>query len=81
MCSAGANPFRVIDQIREKLKLNAAAVQIPIGREKDFKGVVDLVHMKAYYNDGVKGLVSSVPIQIKLTQPEKTSLKKTSLKT
>ncbi len=35
--------------------MNAAAVQVPIGGESDFKGVVDLVRMKAIYNQGVKG--------------------------
>ena len=35
--------------------MNAAAVQIPIGAEDDFQGVVDLIKMKAIYNEGVKG--------------------------
>jgi elongation factor G len=52
----GANPYRVINQIRQKLKKPAAAVQIPIGVESDFKGVVDLVQWKAIYNEGVKGV-------------------------
>jgi elongation factor G len=42
---AGANPF----------KMNAAAVQVPIGAESDFRGVVDIVRMKAIYNEGTKG--------------------------
>ncbi len=45
----------MIDQIKTKLKLNVAPVQIPIGIEGNLKGVVDLVEMKAYYNDGPKG--------------------------
>lgn len=53
--SAGSNPFRVIGQLRSKLKMNAAAVHVPIGSEADFRGVVDLVRMKAVYNEGVKG--------------------------
>ncbi|KAJ3057139.1 Elongation factor G, mitochondrial [Rhizophlyctis rosea] len=53
----GANPWRVIDQLREKLKLTAAAVQIPIGAENNLAGLVDLVRMKAYYHDGEKGEV------------------------
>lgn len=55
MDRAGANPFRVIDQLRTKLKMNAAAVQIPMGAESDFAGVIDIIHMKALYNEGVKG--------------------------
>jgi elongation factor G len=51
----GANPFRVTEQLREKLKHNAVMVQIPIGLEGDFEGVVDLVEMKAYYFDGDNG--------------------------
>lgn len=35
--------------------MNAAALQVPIGGESDFKGVVDLIKMKAIYNEGVKG--------------------------
>lgn len=46
---AGANPFRVITAIREKLHLNAAAVQIPIGLEDQHKGVIDLLRGKAYF--------------------------------
>lgn len=52
----GANPFRVIEQLKEKLKHNAVPVQIPIGLENDLKGIVDLVTMKAYYFDGKDGM-------------------------
>ena len=52
---SGANPFRVIGQLREKLNHNAVAIQIPIGLESDFQGVVDLVSMKAMYFDGPSG--------------------------
>lgn len=52
---SGANPFRVIDQLREKLGHNAVAIQIPIGLEADFNGVVDLIAMKAIYFDGDNG--------------------------
>ncbi|CDH56928.1 elongation factor g mitochondrial [Lichtheimia corymbifera JMRC:FSU:9682] len=55
MDRAGANPFRVIDQLRTKLKLPAAALQIPIGAEDQFRGVVDLTTWKAYYNEGEHG--------------------------
>ncbi|MCS7242384.1 MAG: elongation factor G [Candidatus Caldatribacterium sp.] len=47
----GADFFAVVKAIREKLNANAHPVQIPIGREADFVGVVDLVEMKAYFYD------------------------------
>ncbi|KAJ9297540.1 hypothetical protein DTO271G3_4315 [Paecilomyces variotii] len=53
----GANPFKAIDQINNKLKIPAAAVQVPIGAEDEFKGVVDLIRMKAIYNEGSRGEV------------------------
>ena len=55
MDRAGANPFKAVDQINHKLRLPAAAVQVPIGVEDEFKGVVDLVRMKAIYSEGLKG--------------------------
>jgi len=54
---SGANPFRVIDQLREKLGHKPVALQIPIGLEADFQGVVDLVGMQAIYFDGNNGEV------------------------
>ncbi len=51
----GANPLRVVEQLREKLNHNAVAMQIPIGLESDFRGVVDLISMKAMYFDGRSG--------------------------
>jgi len=51
----GANPWRVINQIRTKLRMPAAAVQVPIGNEDGFDGVIDLVRWKAVYNGGQKG--------------------------
>ena len=51
----GANPWRIINQIRTKLRMPAAAVQVPIGVEDEFKGVVDLVRWKSIYNQGEKG--------------------------
>lgn len=55
MDRAGANPYRVCDQLREKLNHNAWLVQIPIGAEDRFQGVVDLIGQKAYYFDGANG--------------------------
>ncbi len=57
---AGANPVRVTEQLREKLKLNAHMVQLPIGLEEKHIGVVDLVEMKAYINTGNDGEVIEV---------------------
>ena len=51
----GANPFKAIDQIKHKLRIGAAAVQIPIGSEDNLRGVVDLLRMKAIYNTGNRG--------------------------
>ncbi|KAI8872592.1 translation elongation factor G [Ramicandelaber brevisporus] len=56
----GANPWKVIDQLRTKLKLNAAAIQLPIGTEDKFVGVVDLIAMKAKVNEGVRGSVVAI---------------------
>ena len=53
----GANPYRVKDQLIEKLGLNAVLMQIPIGLEDRLQGVVDLVEMKAiYFDSGADGL-------------------------
>ncbi|MDD2317806.1 MAG: elongation factor G [Desulfobacterales bacterium] len=52
---SGANPFRVIGQLREKLGHNPVPMQIPIGLETDFEGVVDLISMQALYFDGPSG--------------------------
>lgn len=52
---SGANPFRVIQQLAEKLGHNPVAMQIPIGLEANFDGVIDLVTMQAIYFDGDNG--------------------------
>jgi elongation factor G len=64
---SGANPFRVIEQLRSKLGHNAIAMQIPIGLETDLKGVIDLVNMKALYFDGDNGediRIEEIPEQL-----------------
>lgn len=53
----GANPFKVKDQINDKLGRRAALLQVPVGLEDKFQGLVDLVRMKAYYFDGPNGEV------------------------
>ncbi|MGI6316752.1 MAG: elongation factor G [Christensenellales bacterium] len=52
----GANFQRVVDMIRDRLHANPIPVQLPIGREDDFKGLIDLVHMNAvFYSDEDQG--------------------------
>ncbi len=51
----GANPFPVVQAIRDRLNLNALLLQYPIGSEDQFQGVIDLVEMTAYYYKGENG--------------------------
>src|ERR1700712_1755452 len=71
----GANPFKAVDQINEKLRIPAAAIQVPIGSEDSFQGVVDLIRMKAIYNDGPKGEIiretDEIPESVKQLAEEK----------
>ncbi len=52
---SGADPSRVIAQLHSKLGHNAVAMQMPIGLETDFRGVIDLLSMKATYFEGENG--------------------------
>ncbi|MBW2446266.1 MAG: elongation factor G [Deltaproteobacteria bacterium] len=52
---SGANPERVTQQLRDKLKLNAVMMQIPIGLENEHEGAVDLITMKAFFFHGENG--------------------------
>ncbi|KAJ3103654.1 Elongation factor G, mitochondrial [Phlyctochytrium bullatum] len=64
---AGANPQRVVDQMKKKLRLHVSMVQIPIGLEADLKGVIDLVNWRALVNKGEKGeIVEAVDIPAEL---------------
>ncbi|WP_374679964.1 elongation factor G [Hydrocarboniphaga effusa] len=57
MDRTGADFFKVVKQMKEKLRANPVPIQIPIGAEDNFKGVVDLVKMKAIlWNDADKGV-------------------------
>ena len=57
MDRAGANFLRVVEQVRERLGANPVPIQLGIGAEEDFKGVVDLVEMKAiYWNEDDRGM-------------------------
>jgi elongation factor G len=64
MDRSGADFFSVLTQIRERLGANPIPLQIPIGEEENFKGVVDLISNKAYvWDDSTKGVVMvEVPI-------------------
>src|SRR5690606_2932398 len=55
MDRAGADAYRVAQQVRDKLKLNAVMVTIPIGAEDQFSGVIDLLTGEAVYFDGANG--------------------------
>ena len=60
----GANFFNVIDMVHDRLKANAVPIQLPIGKEADFRGIIDLVDMKAdiYYDDLGKDMrVEEIP--------------------
>ncbi len=52
---AGADPARVTHQLKEKLRHNTITMQLPIGAEADFNGIIDLIKQKAYYFDGDNG--------------------------
>ncbi|MDQ6618995.1 MAG: elongation factor G [Pseudomonadota bacterium] len=64
----GANFFKVYDQMRSRLKANPVPIQIPIGAEETFEGVIDLVRMKAIYWDeksqGMKYDMRDVPAEL-----------------
>ena len=55
MDRTGANPYRVVEQLRDKLGAEAFLMQIPIGAEDNFKGVVDLIEMVAITHAGKEG--------------------------
>ena len=64
----GANFYNVIDMMKERLKCNAVPIQLPIGAEADFKGIIDLVQMQAdvYYDDkGLDVRVEDIPENMK----------------
>lgn len=60
----GANPFKAVDQINQKLKIAAAAVQVPIGSEENFHGVVDLITMRTMYAEGERGEIIVIKDEI-----------------
>jgi len=70
----GANFFKVHDQMRARLKANPVPIQIPIGAEESFVGVIDLVKMKAVYWDdasqGMKFEEREIPAELKASAQE-----------
>ncbi|KAG8391576.1 hypothetical protein BUALT_Bualt01G0201900 [Buddleja alternifolia] len=70
----GADPWKVLNQARSKLRHHSAAVQMPIGLEEDFKGLVDLVNLKAYYFHGSSGetiVAEDIPANLEALALEK----------
>ena len=69
----GANFFRVVDMMKERLHANAVPIQLPIGKEADFRGIVDLMTMEAdvYYDDLGKDMrVEPIPEDLRETAEE-----------
>ncbi|MEJ2515887.1 MAG: elongation factor G [Gammaproteobacteria bacterium] len=69
MDRAGANFLRVVKQMKERLQASPVPIQLPIGAEDQFKGVIDLVKMKAiYWNDETQGMtfdLKDIPAELK----------------
>ena len=65
----GADFGRVVEELRNKLKANAAPINLPIGKEENFKGVIDLIEMKAIvYDEATEGktfTVGEIPSELK----------------
>ncbi|KAG9256153.1 P-loop containing nucleoside triphosphate hydrolase protein [Emericellopsis atlantica] len=74
----GANPWKAVEQINTKLKIPAAAIQIPIGAEDEFQGVIDLIEMRALYFEGPRGtkirVSDQIPANLKSMADEKRQL-------
>jgi elongation factor G len=74
MDRTGANFFKVYDQMKSRLKANPIPIQIPIGAEEKFQGVVDLIRMKAIYWDeasqGMKFELREIPADLLATAKE-----------
>jgi elongation factor G len=73
MDRAGANPFRVVQALKDRLALNPVLLQYPIGSENQFEGVIDLIEMTANYFAGAKGeerLVLQIPENLRVEVEE-----------
>ncbi len=73
MDRAGANFFRCVEQIQSRLRANPLIIQLPIGAEDDFEGVIDLIRMKAIYWDmetqGMKFEYREIPDELRAQAP------------
>src|SRR6187431_1982804 len=74
MDRAGADFFRCVEQIRTRLRGNPVPIQIPIGNEDDFEGVIDLIRMKSIYWDmstqGMKFEYREIPAELQAQADE-----------
>jgi elongation factor G len=74
MDRTGANFFKVYEQMRARLKANPVPIQVPIGAEENFQGVIDLIKMKAIIWDdasqGTKFTYGDIPAELKETAEE-----------
>ncbi|BAY50755.1 translation elongation factor EF-G [Thermostichus vulcanus NIES-2134] len=69
MDRTGANFYKVYDQIRDRLRANAVPIQLPIGAEDQFKGIVDLVRMRAkIYKDDLGKEIEDTEIPAEMTE-------------
>lgn len=60
----GSNPWKAVEQINTKLKMPAAAIQVPIGAEDEFQGVVDIIERRAMYFEAPRGTKIRVETEI-----------------
>ncbi|ONK66689.1 uncharacterized protein A4U43_C06F10950 [Asparagus officinalis] len=70
----GADPWKVLSQARSKLRHHCAAVQVPIGLEEEFQGLIDLVELKAYFfhgSNGEKVVTTDIPPDLEKQVDEK----------
>lgn len=72
---SGAEPNKIVNQLRQKLRLNASLVQIPIGLESNHRGVVDLITQEAVYFEGPSGdtvtRTKDIPADLAIKMKEK----------
>ena len=75
----GANFYHVVQMMKDRLKCNAVPIQLPIGAENDFSGIIDLVTMKAeiYHNEDGNGRKTSAFLCGAATDRQGRNLKKT----